>query len=143
MIDGLEIAREALAVAGDDAEAVVLSERSGLARFAAREVHQPTLVDNTVVVLRSFAAARSASPPTNRIDAAGLPRWPRARRGRRERRPAPEFAGSRGPTEPPSVARLRRGDLRRSDPTSRPSARQRAIAAVGALGTYGFFTSGE
>jgi RNA polymerase sigma factor (sigma-70 family) len=49
----LELAERALAAAeGDEAEAVVHSERSGVARFAASEVHQPTLIENTGVRLR-------------------------------------------------------------------------------------------
>jgi hypothetical protein len=48
-----EAAAAALAAAeGEEAEAVVLAERSGLARFAASEVHQPTLIETVVVTLR-------------------------------------------------------------------------------------------
>ncbi|HEX6701393.1 MAG TPA: hypothetical protein VF101_11740, partial [Gaiellaceae bacterium] len=48
-----DVAASALAAAaGDEAEAVVAAELSGLARFAASEVHQPTLIENVVVTLR-------------------------------------------------------------------------------------------
>jgi predicted Zn-dependent protease len=51
--DEREVAARALLAAGsDEAEAHVLSERSGLARFASSEVHQPTLIENCVVTLR-------------------------------------------------------------------------------------------
>ena len=59
--DAREIAARALsAVGGGDAEAHVLCERSGLARFAASEVHQPTLIENYVVTLRVIRDGRSA-----------------------------------------------------------------------------------
>src|SRR5204863_5187385 len=49
----LELAERALQAAeGDEVEAVVQTERSGLARFARSEVHQPTLIENEVVQLR-------------------------------------------------------------------------------------------
>jgi predicted Zn-dependent protease len=49
----LDLAETALREAdGDDAEAFVHSERSGLARYAASEVHQPTLIEDTFVRLR-------------------------------------------------------------------------------------------
>ena len=40
-MSALEVARAALAATDGDAEAVAHTERSGLARFAASEVHQP------------------------------------------------------------------------------------------------------
>jgi len=42
-VSALEIARAALETVDGEAEAVALAERSGLARFAGSEVHQPTL----------------------------------------------------------------------------------------------------
>ena len=52
-MDVQEVAADALRAAdGDEAEALVLRERSGLARFASSEVHQPTLIENCVVTLR-------------------------------------------------------------------------------------------
>src|SRR5206468_4857958 len=45
--EGLELAERAVRVAdGDEAQAIVRRERSGLARYAASEVHQPTLVED-------------------------------------------------------------------------------------------------
>ena len=53
MSGSLDLAEEALrATSGDDAEVVVHAERSGVARFAASIVHQPTLIENSVVRVR-------------------------------------------------------------------------------------------
>jgi hypothetical protein len=43
-VSALDVARAALDAAGEPAEAVAHAERSGLARVAASEVHQPTLI---------------------------------------------------------------------------------------------------
>src|ERR671937_750623 len=63
----LELAARALQAAeGDEAEAFVHVERSGLARFADSEQHQPTLVENTVVTLRVVRDGRVGIAITNR-----------------------------------------------------------------------------
>lgn len=68
-----DVAARALSAAGDgDAEAIVLAERSGLARFASSEVHQPTLIENCVVILRLVRDGRIGTAMTNRIDDDGL-----------------------------------------------------------------------
>ena len=73
MTDARDIAGQTLAAtSGDEAEAIVLSERSGLARFAASEVHQPTLIENTVVTLRIIRDGRIGVASTNRVNAEGL-----------------------------------------------------------------------
>ncbi|MGH2997016.1 MAG: PmbA/TldA family metallopeptidase, partial [Gaiellaceae bacterium] len=73
MSESLEIAERALAAAaGDDAEAVVQTERSGLARFAGSEVHQPTLVENAAVQLRVVRGGRTGWAATNRLSDEGL-----------------------------------------------------------------------
>jgi hypothetical protein len=62
-VTALELAERALKAAeGDEALVVVQSERSGMARFAASEVHQPTLIENDVVEIQ-VATAGSGSPP--------------------------------------------------------------------------------
>jgi len=58
-VSALDVARAALEAAGGDAEAVAHSERSGLARFAESEVHQPTLIENVVVTLRVLHGNRA------------------------------------------------------------------------------------
>ncbi|HSP71028.1 MAG TPA: DNA gyrase modulator, partial [Gaiellaceae bacterium] len=68
-MSALELARRALSAAGDDAEAVVLTERSGLARFAGSDVHQPTLIENEVVQVRiALPDGRTGTAVTNRVD---------------------------------------------------------------------------
>jgi predicted Zn-dependent protease len=71
--DFTEVAAQAVrAVDGDQGDVLVLSERSGLARFASSEVHQPTLIENCVVTLRIVRDGRIGTASTNRIDAEGL-----------------------------------------------------------------------
>jgi PmbA protein len=138
--DALDVAREALAAAGDEAEAVVLSERSGLARFAAGEVHQPTLVDNTVVALRVVLDGKVGVAATNRIDAAGLGAVAeRARIAAASAVPDPEFPGLAPSVEPPSV----QGWDEETATLGPGEQAERAAAAIAAveIGTYGFFTS--
>ena len=73
MSSPLELAARALeAAAGDEAEAFVQVERSGLARFAASVQHQPTLVENTVVTLRVVRDGRVGIAVTNRTGDDGL-----------------------------------------------------------------------
>ena len=68
MIDALELAERALAaVEADEAEALVHAEHSALARFAASEVHQPTLVENAQVQVRVVRDGAYAWASTNRI----------------------------------------------------------------------------
>jgi PmbA protein len=141
--DTLEIAERALALAGaDQAEAVVTSERSGFARFAADEVHQPTLIDNVVVQLRIVSDGRSGAAATNRTEDDGL-----AALGRRaadaaaSASPDPDLPPLAPPADFPTVegydeetAALGSGDQARLA--------EAAIAAGGDFGIYGFFTSG-
>ena len=68
-----DVAASALAAApGEEAEAVVVAEVSGLARFASSEVHQPTLIENVVVTLRVVRDRKVGWASTNRIEADGL-----------------------------------------------------------------------
>ena len=73
MTDVREVAAQAIRAAeGDEADVLVLSEQSGLARFASSEVHQPTLIENCVVTLRVIRDKRIGTASTNRIDEDGL-----------------------------------------------------------------------
>ena len=73
MTRALDLAEEALrATDGDEAEALVHAERSGVARFAGSVVHQPTLIDNAVVRLRVVRDRKLGWAATNKVDAAGL-----------------------------------------------------------------------
>ena len=84
-----EVAEAALSAAARGRGGVVVLARSacGLARFAAAEVHQPTLIDNAVVhlhVIRNDMGGRALEPPRRRR---ALRARRTRRRGRRERRP--------------------------------------------------------
>ncbi len=71
--DVREVAGLALEAAeGDDAVAIVMSERSGLARFASSEVHQPTLIENCSVMLQIVRDGRIGTASTNRLDQESL-----------------------------------------------------------------------
>ena len=67
MSEGLELAERAVRAAdGDEAQAIVRRESSGLARYAASEVHQPTLVENEVVELQVVRDGRLGIAVGNR-----------------------------------------------------------------------------
>ena len=68
-----ELAQRALQAAeGDEALALVQGERSGMARFAGSEVHQPTLIENEVVELQVVRDGRVGLAAANRTDDEGL-----------------------------------------------------------------------
>lgn len=73
MTEPLALAERALAAAaGDEMEALVHAERSGLARFAASDVHQPTLIENVSVQLRVVRDGSVGWASTNRLSDEGL-----------------------------------------------------------------------
>lgn len=72
-LDVRGLAETVLAAAGEEvAEALVRTERSGFARFAASEIHQPTLVEDATVQLRVLRGQRSGTASTNRLDDSGI-----------------------------------------------------------------------
>src|SRR4029079_10390320 len=78
-VSALELAGKALQAAeGDEALALVQSERSGMARFAGSEVHQPTLIENETVELQVVRDGRLGIATGNRTDDDG-PRAPASR----------------------------------------------------------------
>jgi PmbA protein len=140
--DALELAGAALAAAaGDEAEAVVQVERSGLARFAGSEVHQPTLVEDTVVQLTILRESRVGTASSNRTDTEGL--------GRLAQRAAEAADASPiRPALPPLPAPAAYPDVEGLDEeTASLAAREQARLAAEAIGavprfsSYGFFTS--
>ena len=143
MIDGLELAERALAaVDGEEAEVIVHAESSALARFAASEVHQPTLVENASVQIRVIRDGASGWASTNRLSDDGLAAA--ARRAAEAAASAtadPDFAGLAEPQPLPDVDGFDPG-------TSSLGADEQARLAHGAIdGTnglpaYGYFTSG-
>jgi PmbA protein len=140
----LELAQRALAAAeGDEAEAVVQSERSGFARFADSEVHQPTLIENAVVQLRVVRDGRVGSALTNRVEADGL-RDLASRAGEAAdlAPPDPHFPGL---AEPEPYAHVDAYDPETAALGAEGQARLagEAIDAAGPLAAYGYFTSAE
>lgn len=143
MSDAREIAQQALdAAKGDEAEALVLSERSGLARFAASEIHQPTLIENAVVTLRIVRDGRIGVASTNRVDAEGLGELARHAGDAADSAVAEaDFPGLPDPEPLPNVAGC---DDAVADLGPEDQAQLARTAIAGANGTdvYGFFTSG-
>lgn len=143
MRESLELAERVLGlVAGDEAEVVVMAEQSGFARYAGKEVHQPTLIDNVNVQLKLVRDQRAAVAGTNRTDPDGLTGLVRrATEAVASASPDPELVPLAPPAEYQSVegydeetAQLGADDQARLAAAS--------IAASGDYGLYGFFTSG-
>jgi predicted Zn-dependent protease len=142
-VTAAEIAERALAaVAGADAEVVVQVERSGFARFARSEVHQPTLVDNAVVELRVVRGSRQGLASTNRTSDGGLAEL--AQRALEALENAAD-AEVQPPAEPAEYAALDEGF---DEATANLSAEGQARAATAAIDAaaplelYGYYTSG-
>jgi PmbA protein len=138
-----EVADQALEhVTGHEAEVLVGSERSGFARYAGSEVHQPTLIENVTVQLRLVEGSRAGVATTNRTDDEGL-----ARLARR----AAEVLGSASedPELPPLAPPAPYPEIEGYDEETAALGAEdqsrlaaEAIAATGELQLYGFFTSG-
>jgi predicted Zn-dependent protease len=138
----LELAERALAGAeGDQAEVVVQSERSGFARFADSEVHQPTLIENAVVQLRIVRDGRLGSALTNRIEPDGL--GDLARRAAEAADLAPPDPHFPGLPEMASYPEIGAYDEETAALGAEGLAQLAgaAIGAAGEFGAYGFFTS--
>jgi PmbA protein len=138
----LDLAEQALKAAeGDEALVLVHSERSGMARFAGSEVHQPTLIENEVVELQIARDGRVGLAAANRTDEEGL-RELAARAGEAaDSAPSdPDFPGLAPPAEAPEVEGC---DEALAELPPEEQARL-AAAAIDAseLDLYGFFTSG-
>jgi predicted Zn-dependent protease len=138
----LELAARAVRAAeGDEAEAFVSSEHSGFARFAGREIHQPTLVEDVNVRLRIVRDSREGLAVGNRSDDESLRELARRASAAADAAPGdPDFAGL-APPEPMApvegfdeeTAALAAADLARLAGT--------AMAAAGG-DVFGFVTSG-
>ncbi len=143
MINALELAERAVAAAeGDGVEAVVQAERSGFARFAGSEVHQPTLIENVSVFLRVIRGNRVGAAAANRIDDEGLGelalRAGEAADASPEDRDLPELAGA---SQLPSVEGNDE-ETAALGPADQARLAADAIAGAGDMPIYGFFTSG-
>ena len=138
-----EAAERALEAArGEEAEAVALGERSGLARFARSEVHQPTLIENLVVTLRVVRGERTGMAVTNRVDDDGLADLAaRAAAAADSAVDEPDAPGLASPAELPETDGFDPATAEQT-PDEQARAAAAAIAAVDGLDAYGFYTSG-
>jgi predicted Zn-dependent protease len=128
--------------AGEDVEAVVHLERSGLARYAGTEVHQPTLIDNCTLQVSVVRGGALGTASTNRVDEAGVAAAvERAREAAANRHPDAAFAGLAGPAELPEVEGY---DEQTAELGADALARAAAAVIDGCapLGAYGYVTSG-
>jgi PmbA protein len=139
----LEIAEQALGAAqGDEAEVLVHAERSGVARFAASVVHQPTLIDNAVVRVRIVRDGQVGSAATNQADAESLAEVAqRAGEAADSAKPDPDFPGLAPPADYQDVGGYdeETATLGAEDQARLAAA---AIEAAPDFGLYGYFTSG-
>jgi PmbA protein len=139
----LELAERAVAAAeGDAVEAVVQAERSGFARFAGSEVHQPTLIENVSVFLRVIRGRRAGAAAGNRVDDQGLRELATRAGAAAEASPEdPSLAGVAGPSQLPHVEGHDE-ETAALGPAEQARLAADAIAAAGDMPVYGFFTSG-
>jgi PmbA protein len=139
----LDIAGQVLgACRGEDAEVVVHRERSGLARFAGSEVHQPTLIENSVVNLRIARDSKVGAASTNRISHDAFESLAGRAIEAADSAPAdPLFQGFAPPADLPDVGGYdpRTADLPAEEQAAEAAA---AIEACRPFGAYGVFTSG-
>jgi PmbA protein len=140
-VSALDVARAALAAANGEAEAVAHSERSGLARFAGSEVHQPTLIENVVVTLRVLQGNRAGVATTNKVDEQGLAELAeRASAAAESAPPDDNFPGLAPASEPPHVEGYDEATAALG-PDDQARLAAAAIEAAGDIPVYGFFTS--
>lgn len=143
MSRALELAEQALrAASGDAVEAVVQAERSGFARFAGSEVHQPTLIDDETVFLRVGRGRKVGAAAGNLVDADGLRELAARAEAAADASPKdPDFPGVAGPAElPPADGYDEETAALGPDEQARRAAA--AIEAAAPMPVYGFFTSG-
>jgi PmbA protein len=140
-MSALDVARAALEASGGDAEAIAHSERSGLARFADSEVHQPTLIENVVVTLRIVRGNRAGIATTNKVDTDGLAELAQRATAAAESAPPDEsFPGLAPPAQPPTVDGYDDATAALG-PDEQARLAAAAIDAAGDIPVYGFFTS--
>jgi PmbA protein len=134
-------ARARAAAEGDDAFALVQRERSGMARFAGSEVHQPTLIENEVIELQIVRDGRIGTATGNQGDDEALRTLASRAAEAAESAPSdPDFPGLPEPAEFPPVEGY-------DEDTASLGAEDQARLAAAAieaseLDLYGFFTSG-
>jgi PmbA protein len=139
----LELAERAWRAAeADEADAVAELDESGFARFAASEVHQPTLIRDETVTLRVVRDGRIGCAVTNRIDDDGLREAARrAGEAADSAKPDPDYPGLQPPTAAPAVEGFDE-EIAALTPEDQAAAAGAAIEAAPRYGLYGYFTSG-
>jgi predicted Zn-dependent protease len=140
----LDLAARAIRMCeADESEALAHRERSGLARFAGSQVHQPTLIENASVLLRVVRGGRVGSASTNRTDEEGLLAAARRAEAAADAAPPdPEFPGLAPPGEPAAVDGHDEATAALT-PEDQAGAAWSAIQAADGIGLFGYFTSGE
>jgi PmbA protein len=139
----LELADRAWRAAeADEADAVVQVEESGFARFAASEVHQPTLISDETITLRVVRDGRVGCAITNRTDGEGLREVAKRAAEAADSAPRdPGYPGLQPPSETPAVAGFDEETAALS-PEEQAASAAEAIEASPDYGLYGYFTSG-
>lgn len=142
MTRALEIARAALDASDGDAEALAHVETSGLVRFAASEIHQPTLIDNVVVVLRVVRDSKVGIATTNKLDDDGLRDLARRAEEAAASAPSdPDFPGL-APAAPAEAVEGFDHETASLGPDDQARLATEAMDAA-EVPAYGFFTSGS
>jgi PmbA protein len=127
---------------GDEADALVQTQRSGFARFADSVVHQPTLIVDESVTVRIAREGRVGCASTNRTDDEGLAEAARRAAEIADRAPAdPGFPGLQPAVEAPAVDGFDE-QTSAEGPSDQAERAWSAIEAAGDLGLYGYYTSG-
>jgi PmbA protein len=130
------------AAEADEADAVAHLEQSGFARFAASEVHQPTLIRDETVTLRVVRDGKVGCAVTNRTDDDGLREAARrAAEAADSARPDPDYPGLQPPVAVPPVEGFDE-ETASLTPEEQAAAAGAAIEAAPGYGLYGYFTSG-
>jgi PmbA protein len=139
----IDLAERAVAAAeGDGVEAVVQAERSGFARFAGSEVHQPTLIENVSVFLRVIRGNRVGAAAANRVDEEGLRELAlRAGEAAESSPEDPDLPALAGASQLPDVGGNDE-ETAALGPADQARLAADAIAGAGDMPIYGFFTSG-
>jgi len=141
--DAIDLAQRAVGAAeGDGVEAVVQAERSGFARFAGSEVHQPTLIENVSVFLRVIRGKRVGAAAANRVDDEGLRELAMRAGEAAEASPEdPDLPALAGASALPEV-NGNDEETAALGPADQARLAADAIAGAGEMPVYGFFTSG-
>src|SRR5919204_3722002 len=130
------------AAEADEADAVAHVEQSGFARFAASEVHQPTLIRDETLTLRVVRDGKVGCAVTNRTDDEGVREAARrAAEAADSARPDPDYAGLQPPVQVPRVEGFDEATATLT-PEEQAAAAAAAIEAAPGYGLYGYFTSG-